>query len=288
MWHERLNKAIDYIEENLNGSIDFDVVAKIMCQSIINFQRTFSIITDFSIHDYIRRRRLTLAAFELQNSKEKVINIAMKYGYESPEAFTRAFKEVHGISPSIARKEGKELKTFPRITFQLTIKGDVAMDYRIETKDDFSVYGIERMIYTKEGNGLSEIPEFWMKCAKNGSLERLANSTKTTCCINAICSYYETIGDSYPYMLFVPFTSDSDAKGYRKVNVPAATWAVFKTEKHTQEQTSNILQGLVKRVYTEWLPTANYQKLDGYEMELYYQTDDGMFYCEEWVRVIPK
>lgn len=288
MWHERLNQAINYIEDNLGGSIDFDVVAKIMCQSIINFQRTFSIITDFSIHDYIRRRRLTLAAFELQNSNVKVIDIAMKFGYESPEAFTRAFKDVHGISPSMARKVGKELKTFPRITFQLTIKGDVAMDYRIETKDNFSVYGIERMISTKEGNGMEEVPKFWMECAENGDLEQLANSTNSTCCINAICSYQEAIGDSYPYMLFVPFTSKSNTKGYKEVNVPAATWAVFKTEKHTREQTSTTLQSLIKRVYTEWLPTANYKKLDGCEMELYYQTEDGMFYCEEWIRVIPK
>lgn len=285
MWHERLNSAIDYIEKNLDGIIDFDVISKIMCQSTINFQRTFSIITDFSVFDYIRRRRLSLAAFELQNSNTKVIDIAIKYGYESPEAFSRAFKEVHGISPTIARKEGTELKTFPRITFLLTIKGDVAMDYRIESKEAFSVYGIERVISTKDNN---EIPDFWMECAENGSLERLANTTKVASCINAICSYRETAEHSYPYMIFVPCSEDSDMTGYTKVNVPAATWAVFKTEKHTQEQTSTILQSLIKRVYTEWLPTANYKKLDGYEMELYYQTEDGMFYCQEWIRVVKK
>lgn len=112
-WYERMNKTIDYIEDNLSGYIDFEKISSIMCQSAVSFQRTFSIVTDISVFEYIRRRRITLAAFELQKSKVKVIDIAIKYGYESPEAFARAFKEIHGISPTIARKEGVQLKTIP-------------------------------------------------------------------------------------------------------------------------------------------------------------------------------
>ena len=132
-WHERMNRAIDYIESNLCDGIDLECIAKITCQSATSFQRTFSIVTGMPVSGYIRRRRMGLAAFDLKDSKAKVIDISLKYGYDSPEAFARAFKEIYGISPSAARKEGVSLKVFPRISFLLTIKGDVVMDYIIES-----------------------------------------------------------------------------------------------------------------------------------------------------------
>ena len=121
-WHNRMNVAIDHIEGNLCDSINFDEIAKIVGQSSVNFQRTFSIVTDISVFEYVRRRRLTFAAFDMQNTDDKVIDVAHKYGYESPEAFTRAFKEMHGVSPTLARKQGSALKVYPRITFLLSIK----------------------------------------------------------------------------------------------------------------------------------------------------------------------
>jgi len=135
-WYERINEAFDYIEDYLDSNIDLDKVANIMCQSTVSFQRTFSIFMNISIYEYIRRRRMTLAAIELQTNSIKVIDVALKYGYESPESFTRAFKEIHGISPSAARKKGVQLNLFPRITFLLTVKGDVEMDYKMDNKSE--------------------------------------------------------------------------------------------------------------------------------------------------------
>ena len=135
-WYERINEAFDYIEDHLDSNIDLDKVANIMCQSTVSFQRTFSIFMNISIYEYIRRRRMTLAAIELQTNSIKVIDLALKYGYESPESFTRAFKEIHGISPSAARKKGVQLKLFPRITFLLTVKGDIEMDYEADNKSE--------------------------------------------------------------------------------------------------------------------------------------------------------
>lgn len=132
-WYERMNLAVDYIESNLCGSIDMEYISKITYQSVTSFQRTFSIITEMPVSEYIRRRRMSLAAFEFQNSGVKVIEVSLKYGYDSPEAFTRAFREIYGISPSAARKKGILLKPFPRISFLLTIKGDVVMDNGIES-----------------------------------------------------------------------------------------------------------------------------------------------------------
>ena len=287
-WYERMNKAIDYIEVNLAGQIDFDRISKIMCQSAVNFQRTFSIVTDITVNEYIRRRRMTLAAFEMQNSKVKVIDIAMKYGYESPEAFTRAFKEIHGISPMTARKEGIQLKSYPRLTFLLSVKGDVVMDYRIESKEAFKVYGIEGIFTSDDGKNLIEIPKFWLETMKNGQFENLVKSTNGTSDVHAICQYRETGGNTFPYMLFAYETKDSETAGFMEVEVPSATWAIFKSRNHTVEETSEVIQSLTKRVYTDWLPTANYEKLDGYELELYFRTDDGKCYCETWIRVLPK
>lgn len=138
-WIDKANKTIDYIEANLDSKIDIDKAANIMCQSTISFQRTFSIIMNMSINEYIRRRRMTLAAIALRNNSAKVIDIALKYGYESPESFTRAFKEIHGISPSSARKQGDRLNLFPRITCQLSVKSDIEMDYKIDSADEQSI-----------------------------------------------------------------------------------------------------------------------------------------------------
>ena len=288
-WYERMNKAIDYIEENLCSDIDFEKIAKIVCQSPVSFQRTFSIVTDISVFEYIRRRKMTLAAFDMQNSNEKVIDTAFKYGYESPEAFARAFKEIHGASPSNARKYSLPLKAFPRIAFLLSIKGDAVMEYRIESKETFSVYGIEGVFTTDDGKNLKDIPMFWQKCMEDGRFDKLVKSTnKSLSRIHALCDYRKTGGNTFPYMLFAYRSIGCDTDGFTQVEVPAATWAIFKSEKHTQEQTSSVIQSLVKRIYTDWLPTASYAKIDGYELELYFVSDIDKHYAEIWIRVEPK
>jgi AraC family transcriptional regulator len=287
-WYEQMNKAVEYIESNLCGEIDFAEISKIIGQSPVNFQRTFSIVTGISVFEYIRRRKMTLAAFEMQNTDSKVINTALKFGYESPEAFTRSFKEIHGVSPTSARKEGVQLKTFPRITFLLTIKGAVSMDYRIETKEAFNIYGIEGIFTTKDGKNLKDIPQFWYDCWHDGRCEKLIKSTNEDFKIlHAVCMYRKVEGDNtmFPYMIFANRTKNSDTAGFTEVTIPAATWAVFRTEKHTQAQTAEVLQNLIKRVYTDWLPTAAYRKLDGFELELYFSCGIDEYYCETWIRV---
>lgn len=131
-WHERMNRAVDYIENNLCDDIDMETIARITCQSVTSFQRTFSTVTEMPVSEYIRRRRMSLAALDLQNNDAKVIDTSLKFGYDSPEAFARAFKEIYGISPSVARKKDIMLRIFPRLSFLLTAKGDVIMNYEQE------------------------------------------------------------------------------------------------------------------------------------------------------------
>ncbi|ROR28071.1 AraC-like DNA-binding protein [Mobilisporobacter senegalensis] len=117
-WLKQLNTAVNYIEEHLTDTIDMEKMAQIAHCSVFHFQRMFSYLAEVPLSEYIRRRKMTRAAFDLQNGNEKVIDIALKYGYESPTAFNRAFQSVHGIAPSIAKQSGIILKAFPPICFQ--------------------------------------------------------------------------------------------------------------------------------------------------------------------------
>jgi AraC family transcriptional regulator len=138
---EKMNEALSYIEENITNEIDFKEVARLAFCSEYHFQRMFSFLAGITLSEYIRRRRLTLAAFELNNSNIRIIDIAVKYEYNSPDSFTRAFQVLHGITPSEARKNGQSLKAYPRMTFQLSIKGGSELNYRIEEKEAFRIIG---------------------------------------------------------------------------------------------------------------------------------------------------
>lgn len=121
-WLERMNDAISYIENNLTTEIKYEELSRIVCCSIYHFQKMFSFLTGVPLSEYIRRRRLTQAAYELSNSNIKVIDLALKYGYESPDSFTRAFQNMHGVTPTKARKMGIVLKAYPRMSFHISIK----------------------------------------------------------------------------------------------------------------------------------------------------------------------
>lgn len=143
-WMTRMNAALHYIESHLTEEISYAEAAKKACCPAQHFQRMFAFVTDVPLSEYIRRRRLTLAAFELQHSTSKVIDIALKFGYESPEAFARAFQQLHGTTPTKARNIGTTLKAYPRITFQFVLKGAAEMNYRMEKAEAYLPPGEKR------------------------------------------------------------------------------------------------------------------------------------------------
>ena len=173
-WIERLNSAVNYIEENIKETIDLKEVSKIACCSTYHFQRMFAYIANMPLSEYIRRRRMSLAAVDLQSGNEKVMDISLKYGYDSPTAFNRAFKSVHGISPSQAREEGTILKAFPPISFKITIKGDSEMNYRIEKKEPFRIVGVSEPLEAEIEKNFEIVPQMWATAAMNGTIPRLA------------------------------------------------------------------------------------------------------------------
>lgn len=176
-WLERMNAAVIYIEDNITSDIDYKEVAKVACCPNYHFQRMFAFISEVPLSEYIRRRRLTLAAFELQQSNKSVIEIAQEYGYESHSSFTRAFKELHGIAPISARKSGAKLKAYPHMSFQISITGVAEMDCRIEKMGAFSAVGFKYRVSTEKV--FSSVPTIWNEVRQNGIAEKLLNLMNT-------------------------------------------------------------------------------------------------------------
>lgn len=292
-WLEKMNRAMRYIEENLAAKISYEEIAHRACCSVYQFQRLFSFITDVPLSEYIRRRRLTLAAFDLQNTRMKVIEVALKYGYESPESFARAFQTVHGATPTLARSGNIQLKAYPRMTFHLSIKGDIEMEYRIEKKAEFSVYGVDRVFDMENEMCYAEINGLWNTFCADGTLEKLALSANKKydgpgeMPIRSVCGYDPLPGTKFRYMFCVEEKPDTNSAGYKNVTIPAGTWAVFTTEDSTAADMGKAVQKLNKNIYGEWLPTSNY-KMIGPTQEIYYVKENGKIYCENWVMVEPE
>ena len=298
-WLTRMNAAIAYVEDNLDSEINYEELAQIARCSSHNFLRMFSFIIDVSLSEYIRRRRLTLAALELQSSNIKVIDLAVKYGYDSPVSFARAFQLLHGVTPTEARTNGVALKAYPRISFQISIKGEKEMDYRIESKEAFQVFGVEGIFKTEagilndnDGAAHKKPSDLWDECHENGAYEKLATDagdlpafvSKDLCKVHAICDYKETEDGTFPYMLCAFRSPNSNADGYTIVDIPAHTWAIFPTEKFDWSDCGKVLGSLYKRIFSEWLPTSSYEQVGSLDMELY-GGDGDLGYVEIWLAI---
>jgi len=295
-WLTKMNAAIDYIETNLTDNIDFNVVAMKACCSSYNFQRMFSFITDIPLAEYIRRRRLTQAALELQNTDIKVIDVAVKYGYDSSTAFARAFSALHGLTPTEAKQAGATLRAYPKISFQISIKGESGMDYRIETKEAFEIFGIEVICSLTGAEGFTDPAAFWQECHKNGEYERLFTNAgdvpdflSGTCKIHAVANYRKTEENTFPYMLFAFVTKNSKTDGYKVVRIPAQTYVILSSVNFEKKGKDffEVMSIMKKAFYSEWLPTAKYEKADGPDFDIYGGTREHLT-NELWYPVVPK
>ncbi len=289
-WLERLYRAQKYMEDNLASEISYEKAAQIACCSSYHFQRMFSFISGVSLAEYIRRRRLTLAAIELQSGNEKVIDLAFKYGYESPDAFTRAFQKQHGVTPSAARGPGVLLKAYPRISFQITVRGDREMNYKIVEMPEFKVVGKGKQVSTQDGENNKIIPAFWWECFQNGfsaQLEKLADKRGVTGKSKlGICMESTEDLSVFTYLIGVEYVDGSIPEGFREVKIPAATWAVFESVGPMPDA----IQNLNQRIYGEWFPSTGYERAGGLDMEVYPEgdADDDQYRCEIWIPVMKR
>ncbi len=280
-WIERLNSAINYIEEHLKKDIDYDGLARIACCSTYHFQRMFSYMAGVPLSEYIRRRRMSLAAADIQGGEEKIIEIALKYGYDSPTAFNRAFQNIHGIAPSQARTEGVSLKAYPPISFKITIKGEAEMNYRIEKKDAFKIIGISKPLHQDIEENFAIVPQMWQEAAANGTIPKLAALMNIQPMgILGVSACNELM--QWKYYIAAASTL-SAPEGLEEYTVPAATWAIFSGEGQFLS-----IQELEKRIVTEWLPTSGYEYGNAPDIEVYLSPEPENAKYEIWIPVIKK
>ncbi|WP_404469499.1 GyrI-like domain-containing protein [Sutcliffiella horikoshii] len=286
---KEMNTAMKYIEENLTNEIDFKVVARIAHCSEYHFKRMFSFLAGITLSEYIRRRRLSLAAQELHDSKVKVIDVAIKYGYNSPDSFTRAFFNLHGITPSEARENGQQLKAYPHMTFQLSIRGGNEMNYRIEQKEAFNIVGIMKRVPIVFQGENPEIIDMWksLDADKISNLQKLSN-VEPKGMIQASTNFsegrMEEKGELDQYIGVA--TTQENPESFVKLEVPALTWAIFETTgpfPHTLQETWG-------KIYSEWFPSSSYQVTEGPEILSIKSKDlaSPSVKCEIWIPVLKK
>jgi len=284
-WLKGINEVTRHIEENLTQSISYEVLARIVGCSVYEFSRIFSFMAGMSVSEYIRRRRLSQAVFDIQNGGGKIIDIALKYRYESPATFTRAFKELHGVTPSSARKAGVSLKTCPPITFVLTIKGVNEMDFRIEKKDSFQIIGYA----CAKGDGPDW--DYFMDNYNN----RLRNGDTGPC--DGPNSYYQNPFWQLGAYKFKPTEGENGCiigaelaekpilAGMDVETIPAATWVVFSITSKVGTKES---EETFARIYTDWFPSSPYKRDEkAPTMEVYPAGNANLddYHWEVWVPV---
>ncbi|PEK95497.1 AraC family transcriptional regulator [Bacillus mycoides] len=286
---KNMNAAMQYIEDNLTHEIDFKEVAKIAFCSEYHFKRMFSFLAGISLSEYIRCRRLTLAAFELKDSNAKVIDVAIKYGYNSPDSFTRAFQNLHGITPSEARSTSRSLKAYSPMTFQLSIQGGNEMNYRIEEKDSFRIIGITKRVPIVFNGVNEEIASMW-KSLDHESIQTLKSlsNIEPTGIISASTNFSEGRMEEkgeLDHYIGVATTKDCPEQ-FAQLEVAASTWAIFEAVGPFPDA----LQNVWGRIYSEWFPSSNYELAEGPEI-LWNESKEVSspnFRSEIWVPVLKK
>lgn len=274
-WIQSLNSAIDYIEEHLLTDLRCEDIAEHIYSSSFHFQRVFSLLTGMTVGEYIRHRRLSLSGQELIMSNEKVIDVALKYGYKTPESFTKAFSRFHGTTPNQARKEGSNLKSFNRLVLKIKLEGGNIMDYKIVKREEYTVHAKTR--YFTAENCSKEIPKFWSEYFADGSHE-------TVCGVLGICEQEKEGCKEFRYGIGCECRDNAEvANGFEKLTIPEYTWAVFKCVGPMPHS----IQNMWERIYSEWLPQSEYELIPDYDIELYTDGNNQSkdYLSEIWIPV---
>lgn len=262
---KNMNTALGYIEEHLTEEIDYSKVARLAYCSEYHFKRMFSFLAGMSLSEYIRYRRLTLAAQDLKSSDLRIIDVAVKYNYQSADSFTRAFKQFHHVLPSEARAEHIKIKAYPKMSFQLTIQGGNEMEYRIVDKEAFRIVGLKKrvpIVFEGVNPEIAKISE-QLTPSKIKALKAISN-TDPTGIISASTNFsedrMEEKGELDHYLGVA--TTSNEKKEFDVLDVTEGTWAVFEAVGPFPEA----LQNVWGRIYSEWFPTSNYEITEGPEI----------------------
>ncbi|WP_419725651.1 AraC family transcriptional regulator [Terrisporobacter petrolearius] len=284
-WIESISKAIEYIETHITEDLTTSYIAKEVCISSFYFQKGFSMLCGFTVAEYIRQRRLTLAGSELVSTDNKIIDIAMKYGYDSPDSFTKAFTRFHGSTPTAVRRDGAMMKSFASLKINISLKGGYTMDYKIIEKEAFTVLASgSRFRYE---SCKEEIPKFWQEHYESGKG-------------NVVCGMYgvnidKSMGnsDEFEYLIADDYKTGNDIpEGFVTRVIPKHTWAVFSCKGAMPKAMIDVNQ----KIFSEWLPNCkDYEIAEGYNIETYTDINDypkgnqdENYYSELWIPVKKK
>lgn len=287
---QRLVDSITYIEEGLTSDLQVEEIAGVAKMSKFHFQRMFHMLTGVTVAEYIRRCRFTLAAQELLHSESKVVDVALKFGYESPESFAKAFRNVHGISPSAVKRHSQPLKAYPRLSFQIQIRGDQEMEYKLVEAEAFSVVGKGIRTTTINGQNNRDIRAFWVESNKNGLVSKLDSIGKQKRVLG-VCTDFDQQQEEFTYFIGAETTVDENVAqlpdDWEEKMIPAATWAVFPVHGPMPDAIRKVWQ----RIFAEWFPSTGYEHAGGPEMEVYPTGSDveaADYYCEVWIPIVKK
>jgi AraC family transcriptional regulator len=284
-----MNNAMVYIEEHLTDDIDYREVSKIACCSVYHFKRMFSFLSGIGLSEYIRRRRLTLAALDLKDTNLRIIEVAVKYRYDSADSFSRAFHSMHGILPSEARSETAQLKAYPRMTFQLSIKGGCEMNYRIVEKGSFKLVGFKKrvpIVFKGVNPEIAKMTEL-LTPEVIKQLKAISNEEPTGI-ISASANFpegrMEEKGELDHYIGVA--TSSNENTDFDVLKIDECTWAVFESIGPFPET----LQNVWGRIYSEWFPSSGYEAAPGPEILWNENPDTGnpKYRSEIWIPVKKK
>lgn len=280
---QSIQKAIEYMEKNILEKISYEDAARQVNLSNYHFHRMFSMMTGMTANEYIRNRRLSMAGQELALSSQKVIDIAYKYGYESPESFAKAFSRFHGVSPQVAKRPGIQLQSFNRLVIKIKLEGGTVMEYKIVEKAPFrllaKVQAFRNESMTEEGN--TEIPDFWDESRANGVFDILRRNTKKHD-IYGVCAPISKESTQFNYGIGMEYDGGTVPEGYRVWDVKPTLWAVFScvgTDGTCVGETWN-------RIMREFLPSSGYNMQDDTDFELY--SENSQSFCEIWIPVEKK
>ena len=295
-WIIGMQRAIDYIESNLTEEIDYEKVAAESFSSRYHFQRVFSILCGYTLGEYIRLRRLSLAGAELAGGQEKVIDIALKYGYDSPDSFTKAFQKFHGITPSQARADGSMLKSFSRLSIKISLEGGNTMNYRIEEKNEMILTGYKRRFAGLPGERLKQEEEMYVTTRPfqyilQGLSGNFADTIEIVTNINddGYDFYIATQLSEYNRNHLDIVLGNDFSDYYENITIPKCTYAVFETEKC--QFPTVVSPDLRRKIASEWLLNSGYQLADAPEFVVthwYRDEKRKQRYRELWIPIEKK